>query len=146
MKRLAPPVARAFMSARPNHRPAASVRYDAIRRVGQYAPHLGAQIQAAITVGRVMSENTPSSAGSDALALLYVALRRHETWGYNGTQIACACDHRWRSLHDHAEHQVESLAHAGVSVSPEGLAAAERDVWFNEQRTRVIAPADGGTS
>lgn len=57
---------------------------------------------------------------NDADALLYVEVRRHEVWGFNGSQIACRCDHRWRSYHAHAEHHLAAMLAAGVRVIPPG--------------------------
>jgi hypothetical protein len=67
-----------------------------------------------------VSEHT---AENDAQALLYVAVRKHEVWGFNGSEIACRCDHRWRSMHDHADHHADALLASGARVIPPGVGA-----------------------
>lgn len=47
-----------------------------------------------------------------APADLAAVLATHATWGFNGTETACACDHSWRRDPEHRAHVADALADA----------------------------------
>jgi len=53
-------------------------------------------------------------------------LEQHGIWGYNGSEIACQCNHRnWISGAGYAAHQAAALSAAGFGPVRE----AKREAW-----------------
>lgn len=46
-------------------------------------------------------------------------LTAHHVWGFNGTETACRCDHRWRNDRDHIAH-VAAEVRAAVGRERDG--------------------------
>ncbi len=46
----------------------------------------------------------PHASLSDEVNLALLNARLHRVWGFSGDEVACICDHKWRSRDAYSDH------------------------------------------